>query len=98
MAKSKNLDSFNGFTFGAEETATATTPTAPKATRGKGRPKEEREVKKRISLAVLPSVYEDIGKIAYVDRVSISEIVTKVLEEYRDKNKAKIAEYDRLKK
>ena len=35
--------------------------------RGRGRPKEEgRELKKRIGLSVLPSLYEDIQKIAYV--------------------------------
>ena len=32
----------------------------------KGRPKEDRETKKWVSLSVLPSLYEDIQKIAYV--------------------------------
>ena len=31
---------------------------------GRGRPKEGREIKKRVSLSVLPSLYEDIQKIA----------------------------------
>ena len=42
---------------------------------GRGRPKEDREIKKRVSLSVLPSLYEDIQKIAYVQRRSISDVV-----------------------
>lgn len=39
----------------------------PAAASGKkGRPKEDRETKKQVSLSVLPSLYEDIQKIAYV--------------------------------
>lgn len=64
----------------------------------KGRPKEDRETKKRVSLAVLPSLYEDIQKIAYVERKSISEIVSKCLEEYAEKNKDKLKEYEKIKK
>ncbi len=41
----------------------------------KGRPKEDRETKKRVSLSVLPSLYEDIQKIAYVQRRSLSDVV-----------------------
>lgn len=63
----------------------------------KGRPKEERETKKRISLAILPSLYDDVGKIAYIDRVSISEIVATCLDEYVRKNHEKIKEYNKLK-
>lgn len=65
---------------------------------GRGRPKENRELKKRISLSVLPSLYEDIQKIAYVQRRSISEIVGELLEEYRAKHKNGITEYEKLKK
>lgn len=63
-----------------------------------GRPKEDRETKQRISLAVFPSVYDDIGKIAYVDRDTISNLIGKCLEEYIKQNQDKIEEYDRLKK
>ena len=53
--------------------------------RGRGRPKEEgRELKKRISLSVLPSLYEDIQKIAYVQRKSTSEVVQEMMEEYQN--------------
>ena len=49
---------------------------APAVASGKkGRPKENRETKKRVSLSVLPSLYEDIQKIAYVQRRSISDLI-----------------------
>lgn len=62
----------------------------------KGRPKEERETKKRVSLSVLPSLYEDIQKIAYVQRRSVSEIVAEQLEGFRARHMDAVAEYDRL--
>lgn len=64
----------------------------------KGRPKEDRETKKRVSLSVLPSLYEDIQKIAYVQRRSISEVVSTVMFEYREKHSAELLEYDKIKK
>ena len=45
---------------------------------GKGRPKAEREIKKRVSLALYPSSYGDLQKIAYVDRKSVSDIVISI--------------------
>lgn len=66
---------------------------------GRGRPKEEgREVKKRISLSVLPSLYEDTQKIAYVQRRSVSELIAELLEQYRAEHKADIQRYEDLKK
>ena len=65
---------------------------------GRGRPKEARETKKRISLAVLPSIYEDIQKISYIERKSVSEIVSDFFEQYVKDNAAKIEEYDSMKK
>lgn len=64
----------------------------------KGRPKEDREIKKRVSLSVLPSLYEDIQKIAYVQRKSASELVALIMEEYRREHEGDLAEYERLKK
>jgi hypothetical protein len=65
----------------------------------KGRPADpNREKKDRKSLALLPSIYEDAAKIAYVDRTSVSEIVSNLLEDYIKQNSAKLSEYDRLKK
>lgn len=72
---------------------------APAAAGGKkGRPKEDRETKKRVSLSVLPSLYEDIHKIAYVQRRSISEIISKMMEEYRSEHKIELDEYHKIKK
>lgn len=39
----------------------------------RGRPKEDREMKKRISLSILPILYEDIQKIAYVQLCAAAE-------------------------
>lgn len=65
---------------------------------GKGRPKvTDRETKKRISLAVFPSVYSDLQKIAYVDRQSVSDVVTALIAEYVEANKDKLKEYDKIK-
>lgn len=64
---------------------------------GRGRPREERETKRRISLAVLPSIYEDMQKISYIERKSMSEIVSDFFEQYVKDNAAKIEEYDRIK-
>ena len=66
---------------------------------GRGRPKEEgRELKKRITLSVLPSLYEDIQKIAYVQRRSVSELIGELLEGYRAEHDAEIQGYGKKKK
>ena len=66
---------------------------------GRGRPKEEgRELKKRIGLSVLPSLYEDIQKIAYVQRKSTSELVGDILEKYRWEHQDALREYEDIKK
>ena len=62
------------------------TPMAAASSGRRGRPKENRELKKRISLSVLPSLYEDIQKIAYMQRKSTSEAVQEMMEEYRKRN------------
>ena len=64
---------------------------------GRGRPKAKgRELKRRISLSVLPSLYYDIQKIAYVQRRSVSELLSAMMEEYRGSHAAELAEYERL--
>lgn len=74
-------------------------PVAPAASTGnRGRPKEDRELKKRISLSVLPSLYDDIQKIAYVQRRSVSELLSAMMEEYRVSHGAELAEYEKVKK
>ena len=71
-------------------------PMAATSSGRRGRPKEDRELKKRISLSVLPSLYEDIQKIAYMQRKSTSEAVQEMMEEYRKRNIRKLREYDQL--
>ena len=49
-------------------------------------------------LSVLPSVYEDIQKIAYVQRRSVSELIGELLEGYRVEHKAEIQRYGEIEK
>ena len=72
------------------------TPMAAASSGRRGRPKENRGLKKRISLSVLPRLYEDIQKIAYMQRKSTSEAVQEMMEEYRKRNIRKLREYDQL--
>ena len=62
----------------------------------RGRPKEERELKNRISLSVQPSLYDDIQKIAYVQRKSVSEIICSLMEQYRNENQKDLEEYENV--
>lgn len=74
-------------------------PADPAVSTGRrGRPKEERELKKRISLSVLPSLYDDIQKIAYVQRRSVSELLSAMMEEYRGSHATELAEYETIEK
>lgn len=63
----------------------------------KGRSKMDRETKKRVSLSVYPSTYSDLQKIAYVNRQSVSDIVTELITKYIEDNKNKLKEYNELK-
>ena len=65
---------------------------------GRGRPKEDRELRKRVSLSVLPSLYEDIQKIAYVERRSVSELLSELMVQYRDQQEAVLSEYEKVRK
>lgn len=56
-----------------------------------------RELKKRISLSVRPSLYRDVQKIAYIQRRSVSEVIEKMMELYRDRHSSLLEEYDKLK-
>ena len=64
----------------------------------RGRPKEDRELRKRVSLSVLPSLYEDIQKIAYVERRSVSELLSDLMVQYRNQREAALAEYEKVRK
>ena len=65
---------------------------------GRGRPKEDRELRKRVSLSVLTSLYEDIQKIAYVERRSVSELLSDLMLQYRDQQKSALSEYEKVRK
>jgi len=64
---------------------------------GRDRPKVDREIKKRVSLSVLPSLYADIQKIAYVQRRSISDVVDDLMEQFRAQHEKELAEYRKIK-
>lgn len=65
---------------------------------GRGRPKEDRELRKRVSLSVLPSLYEDIQKIAYVERRSVSELLSDLMMQYRNQKNDVLLEYEKVRK
>jgi len=50
-----------------------------------------------VSLSVLPSLYEDIQKIAYVQRRSISDVVGDLMEQFREGHEKELAEYRKIK-
>lgn len=72
--------------------------TSSVGTCGRGRPKEEgRELKKRISLSVRPSLYENIQKIAYVQRRSTSELFGELMDQYQGMHQDELDQYDKIK-
>lgn len=81
-----------GRSVAASMISTQPEPEAP----GRGRPKADRETKKRVCLAVFPSVYDAIQKIAYVKRKSISEIVAECLENYVAEHEEELKRYDEI--
>ncbi len=68
----------------------------PKPKKKKGRPKANRETKKRITFTLLQSKYEQANKIAYIEGKSVSEVIGEFLSKYIKKNHDKITEYDNL--
>ena len=72
------------------------TPMAAAGSGRRGRPKEDRELKKRISLSALPSIYEGIQKIAYVERKSVSELMEEMMEDYQKRHRDKLDEFREL--
>ena len=69
----------------------------PAAASRRGRPKEDRELKKRVSLSVWPSLYGDIQKIAYMQRRSVSELLTELMEQYKREHEKELTEYEHIK-
>jgi len=55
--------------------------------------------RKRYNLLLVPSVFEDIQKIAYVEKISANEAINQALSHYRNEKKTileKYAEIDKL--
>lgn len=65
----------------------------PAGTMNPGGLKKSRKVKKRVSLSVMPGLYEAIRKIAYVQRRSISDVVGDLTEQFRAGHEKELAEY-----
>lgn len=55
-----------------------------------GRPKVNRETKKRFTLTLMPSNYEKAMEIAYNDGLSVSELVDEYLAQYVQERERKI--------
>lgn len=81
-----------------EHEPSGATQAPQKESRGKGRPKTEGETKKRVTLALYPSIYGNLQKIAYVKRQSISEIVSELITSYINENTDTLNEYELIKK
>lgn len=81
-----------------QDAPVVTTQESEKESRSKGRPKTEGETKKRVTLALYPSIYSDLQKIAYVKRQSISEIVSGLVTSYINDNTDSLEEYEMIKK
>ena len=63
----------------------------------RGRPKTDGETKQRISLAILPSVYDKVKKIAYVKRTTFSEVISEYLDKYIQEHEEELSLYDEYK-
>jgi predicted HicB family RNase H-like nuclease len=49
--------------------------------------------KKRLNLIIQPSLYEDMGKIAYVKQISVNELICQAAKEYRNNEKRVLDRY-----
>ena len=61
----------------------------------RGRPKADRETKKRVTFTLWPSAYEQLQKIAYMERRSASDIVSALIGEYISDNAALLKGYEK---
>ena len=94
MAKNKNnsIDSFAGI-FGVVNDTSKDNNAAEiinnndsNKNKSKGRPKSGREVKKRITFTIRPSVNNRASEVAYQMNKSLSEVVEELLIKYIDKH------------
>ena len=71
-----------GLNDSIEEETKEETPQGKKV----GRPRLNQERKKTVAITVYPSSYNDLKKIAYVDRQSTSEVIGNLIEQYIKEN------------
>lgn len=93
MAKMKKIDSFNGFTFNVSEekqeanvSGDVFEKNTQKEAKKRGRPKVNRELRKRTSITILPSLLEKASAIAAENGKSISQIIEDHLVDYVKNN------------
>lgn len=60
------------------------------------KPSKEETKTKRLNLLMLPSVYEDITKIAAMKRSSINDLINTVLKQYISDNQELIEKYNEV--
>ena len=56
----------------------------------------KRERKRGYTLSFSPALYSDLRKIAYVQRTTVSQILTGMMEDYRRQNQVALEEYERI--
>ena len=79
-----------------KETKTPKEKKIPKELKKRGRPKTNREIKKRITFTLLQSNYDKASKVAYIEGKSVSQVVGDFLLDYINQNQDKILEYNNL--
>ena len=79
-------------------TSTRDMPASPSVKKERGRKPIQQERKSRITLTLYPSDYKDIQKIAYVERKSVSEIMTELILEYKKTHHSQLEQYDDIRK
>ena len=58
--------------------------------------KKEKEKKVPVSFSMTRSMAEDLKRIAYVDRITCSEIICDLVQRYIREHQASLREYDRI--
>lgn len=56
----------------------------------------KRERERGYTLSFSPALYSDLRKIAYVQRTTVSQILTGMMEDFRQRNQAALEEYERI--
>jgi len=68
----------------------------PKKLKQKLKEKDRELKQKRRNLLILPSLYKEIEKIAYVEKISANEAINQAIELYCKRNKTKLGLYAKI--